>query len=231
MLTLKKLVLPALIAGSFISASAPVAALNAGDWLVRGRLISIMPNDDSSDVTSNGTRVPNTTVSVDNGFSLDIDFTYMFTKNIGAELLLDLSSKHDVTSEGATLKTLAPGEIISANVLPPSLLLQYHFLPDSNIRPYVGAGFNFTYFFNEKSSDSLNKGLNGVSELELDSSFGWAAQVGLDYDINKDLFLNVDVKYLDINTTASFKSGALGNVEVDVDVNPWVFGIGVGSRF
>jgi outer membrane protein len=226
-----KLALPLLVASTFSAFSLPVAALDAGDWLVRGRIININPSDDSENATSNGIPVPGTTVTVDDAFTLDIDITYMFTQNIGAELLLDIPTKHDVSSEGPTLASLAPGNILSTRVLPPSLLLQYHFLPNEQVRPYVGAGLNFTYFFDEEATASLDKGLGGVTDLELDSSFGWAVQAGVDFDMGNDWFINADVKYIDINTTASFKSGALGNVEVDVDINPWVLGLGVGRRF
>lgn len=226
-----KLALPFMVAGALGAVSVPVMALEEGDWLVRGRIINISPDDKSSNATSNGTPVPGTDVSVDSAFTLDLDITYMITSNFGVELLLDIPTKHSVSSSGATLRSLAPGEILSARVLPPSLLLQYHFIPHGQIRPYVGFGANYTLFFDEESTASLNTGLGGVKDLELDSSMGWAAQAGVDFDMGNDWFLNADIKYIDINTTASFKSGALGNVEVDVDINPWVFGLGVGRRF
>jgi len=227
----KKLALPMLVAGCMGTASLPVAALEAGDWLVRGRIINISPDDSSSNVTSNGTSVADTQVGVEDAYTLDIDITYMFTRNIGAELLLDLSSKHDVVAKGKTLVGLAPGNIIETRVLPPALILQYHFMPDAQFRPYAGIGLNYTLFFNEKATSSLDTGLKGVTDVELDSSFGLVGQIGADFDLGNDWFLNADIKYIDINTTATFKSGALGNVAVDVDVNPWVFGLGIGKRF
>jgi len=233
---LKKLSLPLLIAGC-LGASFPVAALDAGDWLVRGRIININPDADSTDVKAGalgGASVPGTKVDVEDAWTLDIDITYMFTKNWGAELLLDISSKHDVTAKGETLKGLASGTIIETRVLPPALILQYHFSPDAQIRPYVGLGANFTYFFSEDATSSLNNGLNGgndISDVELDSSFGLVGQVGMDYDLGNDMFLNLDMKYMQIDTTATFTSAALGRVEADVDINPWVFGIGIGKRF
>jgi outer membrane protein len=208
-----------------------VQALDTGDLLVRGRIININPSADSGNVTSSavGGEVGGTEVDVDDAYSLDIDFTYMFTPNIGAELLLDISSKHDVVGKGATLAPM--GTIIETRVLPPALILQYHFMPDSQFRPYAGLGLNYTMFFSEEATSSLDTGLGGVKDVELDSSFGWVGQVGMDYDLGNDLFFNLDVKYMDIDTTATFTSGALGNVSTDVDINPWVFGIGVGKRF
>ncbi len=228
---LAKFSLPVIVAGCLTAINIPVQALDTGDLLVRGRIININPSADSGNVTSSavGGEVPGTEVDVDDAYSLDIDFTYMFTPNIGAELLLDISSKHDVLGKGATLAPL--GTIIETRVLPPSLILQYHFMPDSQFRPYAGLGLNYTMFLSEKATSSLDNALGGVTDVELDSSFGWVGQVGMDYDLGNDLFFNLDVKYMDISTTATFNSGALGNVSTDVDINPWVFGIGVGKRF
>lgn len=231
-MTFRKIALPIVTVAGLIS-SLPAMAINAGDLLVRGRIISIMPNDSSTDVTSSavGGTVPATTVSVDKGYSLDIDFTYMITKNIGAELLLDLTSKHDVKSSGSTLAGLAPGKIIETRVLPPALILQYHFAPDAKIRPYAGVGVNYTRFLSSKATDSLKTGLGGVGDPKLDPSWGVVGQVGVDYDIGNNWFLNADLKYMKIKTTAKFTSGALGDVSTDVKIDPWVLGFGIGKRF
>ncbi|MDQ7073474.1 MAG: OmpW family outer membrane protein [Gammaproteobacteria bacterium] len=77
----------------------------------------------------------------------ELDITYMFTPNWGAELILGYSS-HDVNATGSVQSLL--GQVIDAKALPPTLTLQYHFMPNSNIRPYVGAGVNYTYFFDEE---------------------------------------------------------------------------------
>ncbi|NJO17390.1 MAG: OmpW family protein [Thioploca sp.] len=230
---LNKLTFSILLASSLSIVSFSTLAIDTGDWLIRGRLINIDPDSSSSDVTSSKVDgvVPNTSVSVDNAYTLDIDITYMFTPNIGAELLLDLSSKHKAQSEGSQLQSLAPGDILEARVLPPALILQYHMLPQGPVRPYFGLGFNYTYFFDEEATGSLDKGLGGVSGVSLDSSFGWVAQLGVDYDMGNDWFLNADLKYMAIDTTATFDSGNLGHVSVDVDINPWVMGIGIGKRF
>jgi len=225
----KLIIAGCLLSSSVISFSA--LALGQGNWIVRGRIIDIDPDSSSEDVVANGQTVPATGVTVDNAFTLDIDITYMFTPNWGAELLLDLSSKHDVSSEGSTLVSLAPGNIMSARVLPPALIMQYHPMPYNVMRPYVGLGVNYTYFFDEEATASLDKGLGGVGDVSLDSSFGWVAQIGADYELNNEWFLNIDLKYMAIDTTANFYSGALGNVSADVDINPWVIGVGIGKRF
>ena len=46
--------------------------------------------------------------------------------------------------------------------------------------------------------------------------------------------LNADIKYVNIETDVQLKGAATGNQwrKVDaLDINPWVFGIGIGKRF
>jgi outer membrane protein len=152
----------------------------------------------------------------------------MFTDNIGAELLLDLTSGHDVSSSGA-LATIAPGTIIETRALPPSLLLQYHFMPKAKFKPYVGAGLNYTKFIRTKARGT-GESVLGMSGVELDDSFGIVVQVGADYQLNDRWYMNVDLKYIDMSTTATANS-LLGPVRVDVDINPVVVGVGLGYRF
>ncbi|MBT5230882.1 MAG: OmpW family protein [Methylococcales bacterium] len=219
------LAIAAITAGSI----APAFAYEAGDILVRARIINVMPNDDSSDLSLNGTNIALTDVQVNNNLSLDIDFTYMITPHWGAELLLDISSKHTVRSKGATLKTLA-SKIADVRVLPPSLIMQYHFLPNSNFRPYAGIGINYTHFFDEDLDSDATDGAIAASGLELDDSWGLVGQIGADYDVGNDWFLNIDLKYIDIDTEANF-NGLGGKLKANVDIDPWVFGIGIGTRF
>jgi outer membrane protein len=216
----------ALLAAMGISAVAtPVMAYEAGDWLVRGRIINVNPNEDSSVVSINGVGVAGSGVTVDDDTVPELDITYMIAPNWGMELILGYS-EHDVDASG-NIKAL--GNIIEAKALPPTLLLQYHFMPNSDIRPYVGAGVNYTYFWDE----DVKGGLDGPgAKVDMDDSWGLAVQAGVDIAINEDWFVNLDVKYLDMSTTAKFKNtAAAARVEVDVDVDPVVWGVGIGRRF
>ena len=205
----------------------PALAYDAGDWLVRGRVINVNPNDSSGSLTLNGADTGMKGVKVDSDTVPELDITYMISPNWGVELILGYS-EHTVKGENSWA---ALGDVIDTKVLPPTLTLQYHFRPNADIRPYVGAGVNYTYFFDEKvpSSSALSSPGDKVS---LESSWGWALQAGVDVALNKDWFINMDVKYLDINTTASFKN-IMGNntAKIDADIDPWVFGVGLGRRF
>jgi len=212
--------------------SPPVAAYEAGDWLVRGRIISVNPKEDSGRVKAGGAPIPGSSVGLDNDETPEVDFTYMISRNLGLELIL-ASSKHEIKAKGAAIGAL--GNIFSARTLPPTLTLQYHFMPDSKFQPYAGIGLNYTLFFDEDATSSL-KALSGRDSVDLDDSIGVAAQLGMDVALTGNWFMNFDVKYIDMDTTATIKSSAASplagaKLKVDVDVDPWIYGIGVGYRF
>lgn len=216
----------ALLAATGISAVAtPAMAYEAGDWLVRGRIAHIAPQDSSGDLFVNGANTGEG-VKVDSDTIPELDITYMITPNWGVELILGYS-EHTITGEKTQS---ALGDVIDAKVLPPTLLLQYHFRPNAKIRPYVGAGINYTYFFDEETTGVIE---TAGDNINLDSSWGFAAQAGVDIAINDDWFVNLDVKYIDIDTEAHF-SGILGgavDAKIKADINPIVYGIGIGRSF
>ena len=215
---------------SILLAAAAVAAVAAatpayaeqGDVLVRARAIIVAPTEDSGGVEP---AFPNDEVSVTNSFAPEVDFTYFVTDHLGLELIA-ATTKHDVRGKGG-LK--AVGELVDTWVLPPTLTLQYHFTPKAKVRPYVGVGLNYTLFYNEDASDSLEDAI-GDTRVKLKDSFGYAVQAGVDFDIGRNLFLNLDVKYIDIDTKATLTTGNLVN-KVKVSLDPIVAGVGIGMRF
>jgi len=218
----KKSVAAVLAALGLTVVATPAISYEAGDIIVRGRIINVDPQDDSSKVSLNGTKMTSG-VSVDSDTMPEIDFTYMIDKNWGVELILAYSD-HEVSTTSGALSGL--GNVVDAKVLPPTVTLQYHFAPDSNVRPYVGAGINYTHFFDEKTQGAVD-GLTG--NVDLEDSWGLAAQAGVDIDIDDTWFINLDVKYIDIDTSAHL-TGA-NNVRVNVEIDPIVWGIGIGRVF
>ncbi len=215
---MRSLLISAAALASFVS----TAEAAEGDWLVRLRGIVVAPTENSSAVLPT---FPTGSVSVDDAIVPELDFTYFVTDHIGAELIL-ATSPHDISGEGS-LSGL--GEIADTMALPPTLTLQYHFLPSAKVRPYVGVGINYTIFYNEDAETALTDAI-GATTVSLDDSFGVAFQAGVDFDINDRFFLNADIKYIDIDTTATLNTGGLINT-VDVDLDPIVAGVGVGMRF
>lgn len=218
-----------LVLGSFGLLLAPSAALaEGGDWLIRFRAINVDPDEESSAVRSDGVDIAGTSVSVEDDTVPELDITYMLSDRVGLELVLG-TSQHDIFGAGG-LSSL--GKIADSRVLPPTLVLQYHLAPNAVFRPYIGIGVNYTLFYDEEPTTSFAAAVGGVQEVELDDSFGWAAQVGFDISLGGRWFLNVDAKRIDIETEATIlTSGPLGTVSVDVDLQPTVFGAGFGFSF
>lgn len=200
---MKKLTAAILLASAF---TATAAQAEAGDVLVRLRAIVVAPNEGDGTGALVGAKVNNDVVP-------EIDFTYMATDNIGLELIA-ATSLHKVSLGGAT--------VARSYVLPPTLTLQYHFAPKGAIRPYIGAGVNYTIFYSEKARGPL-----AGNDISMKDSFGWAAQAGVDIDLNKKFFLNLDVKYIDMTGKARLNGAYIGKT----DINPFVFGVGFGTRF
>jgi outer membrane protein len=213
-----------LLAALVAATAAQPAYAKAGDILLRGRVIQVHPLEDSTDVLP---AFPDEEVKVSNAWTLEVDGTYMVTDHIGVELIA-ATTKHKVSGKSGTTGSI--GKLASTWVLPPTLTAQYHFLPEGRIRPYVGAGINYSIFYKEKASDGLEDAV-GDTDVELSDSFGPALQAGADIDIGRRMFLNVDVKWIDMDTTARLHTEVIGKQKVKVHLDPLVFGVGVGTRF
>ena len=209
-------------AGCLAFSATPAMALDQGDMLLRFGPTWVMPNDDSGAVSLNGGPIAGSGVSVDDGVALGISFTYMLNQNLGVEVLAATPFEHDVKGTGS-LSSL--GTIAEVSHLPPTVSLQYHFSGFDQVRPYVGAGINYTTFFDEKG-----KGAFAGTDVSLDDSWGWALQAGVDFDVTERWFVGGSLYYMAIDTTATIRGGA-DTYKVDVDIDPWVLMVGGGLRF
>lgn len=210
-----------------LSTSAAVA-VETGDFIVRAGAAWVLPNDSSSNVTGiNVPTIPNSKVDVNDAVAFGINFTYMVTDNIGIELLAATPFSHDLEGQGSIA---ALGTIGETKQLPPTLTLQYHFNPHPNIKPYLGVGINYTTFFSESTTASLDNALGGPTSIELEDSWGASGELGVDFVLNGGWLINASAWYTGISTTATLNTaGAIR--KVDVDINPWVLFFGVGKQF
>lgn len=150
----------------------------------------------------------------------------MATDHIGVELIA-ATTRHSV--HGKQGVTAGIGEVVNTWVLPPTLTAQYHFNPKGKIRPYVGAGINYTVFWNEKATSELTAAV-GPTRVHVNDSVGYALQGGVDIDLNKRFFLNLDAKYIDMSPRARLDTTALGTQTVRTRISPFVIGVGFGIR-
>ncbi|MFC5300015.1 OmpW/AlkL family protein [Azospira restricta] len=203
-----------------LAAALPAAAQQSaeGNWLVRVRAVHVDTANKSSAIPL--LAVPSNAIHVENKTIPELDISYFFTKNIAAELILTVPQKHDVKVTGSALGAFKAG---SFYLLPPTLTAQWHFNPDGDFRPYVGAGITYSDYSAVKLS------VPGVAKLKLDNDyFGPAVQVGFDYKLTKNLFLNLDVKKAYVRS--DLEAEGLGKVS-RVKVDPLLIGVGLGWRF
>lgn len=193
-------------------ATAPVGKA-AGTVMVRVRVIGVIPEDWSSSVSLIGGHV-----SVSASVAPEVDLSYFFTDHIAAELIA-ASTNHHIQATGTALGTVDVG---NTWVLPPTLTLQYHFMPHQQFSPYVGAGLNATFFY---ASDPARP---TVQKLSLSNNIGGAFQIGFDYNFTGHWFFNMDFKQLILHTTATLNKGA---ITANTWLSPAVVGAGIGYRF
>lgn len=216
-----KRVLTLAVAAALASGAALTHAYESGDWILRLGAATVAPDADSDVVPGLGV-----TVDVDDNTQLGIIPVYMVDPNWGIELLAATPFSHDIDVNEADLQAG------STKHLPPTLTVQWY--PrghKSGWQPYVGIGVNYTYFFDEDADSDL-EGLVGKADLDLDDSFGLSASAGVDIPFGERWMFNAGVWYIDIDTTATVKLRDAGaRVKFDVDIDPWVYNIGIAYKF
>ncbi len=206
----------ALAAALTLGSAAALAQATEGPWMMRIRAVDIKPIEKSDAIPALG--LPSDDIFVEDRWIPEVDFTYFFTKNIAAELILTYPQQMDVKSKAA-------GKLGKFDALPPTLTLQYHFAPEGTFRPYVGAGINYTRIssVNLGVVDSLTGGKTTLS----DNSVGAALQIGFDYKIGNNSYINVDLKKVFIEADVKVNGAKVSKVTLD----PLLVGIGWGFRF
>jgi outer membrane protein len=201
---MSKILISSALALSALVSMPATAASTEGPWLVRVRAVHLDP--------ANKDTVAITDVSVNSKVIPELDISYFITPNIAAELVLTYPQKHDVSS------TAHGGKIGTLRHLPPTLTAQYHFIPEGQFRPYVGVGLNYTHFSTVDLAGGLTVDKNSV---------GLSLQAGVDIQIAKNLYLNFDVKKVQIRTDLWSGTTKLGQLKID----PLLVGVGLGWRF
>lgn len=200
------------------AAAFPVVASahQAGDVIFRVGTATVRPTEGSDNVLGLGS------FNINNNTQMGMTLGYMFTDNIGMELLAATPFQHKVGLQST-------GTIAEVKQLPPSLMAQYYFGDkEDKLRPYLGVGINYTTFydtnFNQTGRDA------GLSDLSVKDSWGVATQAGLDYNLDDNWLINMSVWWMDIDTEVKFKAGG-EQQNINTRIDPWVFMFGVGYRF
>jgi outer membrane protein len=179
-------------------------AVEKGDWIVRAGWTSVAPKSDNSDI-----------VSVRQAASLGVNLSYFATDNLAVELLAAYPFEHDIQLIGGPT-------VATTEHLPPTVSVQYHFMPTNAFKPYVGLGVNYTAFFSTKTIGALED-----SVLKLSDSWGFAGEVGVDIMLGENWLVNASARYIDIESKARLDGESIGTVAID----PFVYSLTAGYRF
>ncbi|WP_371815101.1 OmpW family protein [Bradyrhizobium sp. CCBAU 51753] len=197
-------------------------------WMIRLRVLGVLPDTAGSSVNVAGAAPlssPASGLSISDQVVPELDITYFFTRNVAAELILGVT-RHHISGTG----TLNGLDIGKAWLLPPTLTLQYHFTDFGPLRPYIGAGINYTAFFNQSAANTSRAGL-AVTDLHIGNQFGAAVQFGFDYMLDRHWGLNFDVKKLwlrpDYSATVNNAIAVTGRANID----PWLVSGGITYKF
>ena len=187
-------------------------------WQVRLRAVGVAPDESAKIGIIGGD------VAISNALIPELDFTYFFTEHFAAELSLG-TAKHNVKAVNTAAGNVDLGSVW---LLPPTLTAQYHFYTSDKkvFKPYIGAGVNYTLFYNVKSG--------AVADVKYDNALGYAAQVGFDLMLDDTFFINFDAKRLFLSTDVTVDASNLApglSIPAEVDINPWLIGVGVGMKF
>lgn len=176
-------------------------------WQARVRAVYVAPatyfyrNVDGIEVDLSSTIAP------------EIDVSYFFTRKMSVEMMF-ITSTHDVQIEGGA-------NLGSISLLSPTISLLHHFYINEDFKPYLGAGLNYTSFYNEDAGD--------LSSIEYKNDIGYAIQAGIDYNINDKWFVNLDFKKIYLKTEVTGNNDSTSTSEVNVD--PIILGFGIGRKF
>lgn len=214
---------------SILTASSYGADYQAGDFVVRGGLTNVNPDSEHAAVMLAGTD-STMALTADDSTQLGLNFLYFYTDNIAIELLAATPFAHDVTIHDKNAVLNVDGvKLAAAKQLPPTLSALYYFETQSAFKPYVGIGVNYTIFFDEQFEDAPKQ--LGLSNLELDSSWGLSLQLGLDYLLTDNLHINLSARYIDIDTEATFDVGGDNIGKANIDIDPMVYSLMLGYKF
>jgi outer membrane protein len=185
---------------------------SAGKWLIGLKVLNLDPDVESA--TSIGGEA-----TVDDDTVPELDIRYFITDNIAIEAILG-TTEHNVAAVGTALGNVNLGTV---KVLPPTFTLQYHFNSESRFLPYIGAGINYTFFYDDNPGDAV-----GISYKD---DFGFALNIGFDYVIDENNYFNIDIKKYTLSTDTVIDAGAAGIATASVDLDPLAISIGYGWRF
>jgi outer membrane protein len=223
---MRKQILIAAIAALGLSGAA--VAHEPGDIILRAGVMYADPDvDNPKSIEWNGRKYDyEAKMEVKSDTQFGLSATYMILPHFGLELMASSPFTHKFREKNEDGKyTLG-----KVSRLSPTISAQYFFLnPKSKFQPYVGLGLTYNVFYDEKLSREMKA--DGVKSFKVDDSVGVAGQIGMDYKIGEHLMLNASIWKMTMPAKLNIKSTDGDKGKLDLDIDPWVYFIGMGYKF
>lgn len=205
---MKKYIAPLLGAAALAVTTLPV---QANDWFVRVGAVQVSPKSDNGTLAGGALKT-----DIDNNTQLGLILGRHLTPNLAVEVLAATPFSHTAKLNGA--------KAVDFKHLPPTVSLQWYFNPEGRVNPFVGAGLNYTFVYDEVS---VRGGPVAGANVSLENSFGVAAQAGLAFRMSDAIDLVLDARWIDIDSDVKVNGSKVGTAVVD----PLVVGLTLGYRF
>jgi outer membrane protein len=166
--------------------------------------------------------------------TLYLAYVRSLSEHFDVELTLGYPPLQKTVGKGpATLGSVPyDGQVIAtARWIAPTLLFEYVFLSEnSKFRPYIGAGVNYTTFYDRDSTAQGNAASGGPTRLSLTSSVGPAGTVGMAYHIadNWHMYASYSISKVKTDLTAD-TAGVIRSTQINF--GPQALVVAVGYSF
>ena len=175
-----------------------------------------------ADVSVGGNLVPGGDASASSSTTLGFELAYDLSNQLTARFLAGIPPETTLSGEGALASA---GQLGKVTYAPAVLSLTWKLLDDGPVRPYVGAGINYTIV--TRSRDAF------IRDLDTRSAWGSVLQAGVEFPIDPTWSVSLDARKIFLKTKATGTLPAFGGAptRADVRLNPLVVFLSVGRRF
>lgn len=212
--------------GVLALATFPGLAQTAGSWQWKLGVNTIRPSVSGGALTAPS--LPNTLLDVRSATSLIASATYFYTDHFSVEAFAGLPYEHDIVGAGSVAGT---GKLGTVKQVSPTVMAQYRLgSPRATLRPYLGLGVSYAYFYGEKGSGALTALTNPGStatRLSVDAAWGVTAQLGATIQVGKGWQLDAAVLKTQLKTTARLGTGQTSSPRLD----PLAANLSIGRAF
>lgn len=142
------------------------------------------------------------------------------TPNVGVEAVIGIPPRIKARATGSV--AFLGDDVLSAKNVAPTFFLTYHFGSAADtLRPYIGAGFNYTMFRSARSSLA--------PQVTLTDSFGLAVHAGIDYALTRNIGLWASVSRIDVKSDLVAVASTV--LTTSIDFRPYTYSAGVRYTF